>query len=639
MSVLAGTDLTKAYGARTLLDKVSVSIGEGERVGVVGRNGAGKSTLAKILSGAESADTGTVSVRRGARVTYVAQEPDLSVGGTVRTFVASGLEAWGEARRAYDEATAAVEADAGADASALSAWLDKQSKAAAEIERLGGWERAHEVERVAQSLGLGDELDHDVLKLSGGQQRRAALARALVGAPDVLLLDEPTNHLDADTIAWLEQYLVEGLSGALFMVTHDRWLLDRVVDRTLEVDRGAVHSYNGGYGEYLAAKAERMALAERTEQNRKNFLSTELEWLRRQPKARTGKQKARIARAETALTAEPLRADRTVTLSADVADVGRQVLDLRDVTLGVGGKTLVTHLDLSVMAGERLGVLGPNGSGKTTLLRLIAGQVPAMGGEVVFGRRTRVSYLDQARAGLDPAESVLESVASAVPEVDRERVDPRSYLERFAFDNQAQKKSVAALSGGERARLALARTLASAANLLLLDEPSNDLDIDTLSALEDFLSTYEGALLVVTHDRYLLDRVTTGILSFEGGKVERYAGAYQAYALARERAKEARAREEADAAARVARPRSERPKATGLSKNEQKELDGILDRVDAAETAIVAIEAELADPALYAGGREDPRVAEIRARLTRAKDDAAALTARWELLEAKRGGG
>jgi ABC transport system ATP-binding/permease protein len=637
MSVLAGTDLTKAYGARTLLDKVSVSIGEGERVGVVGRNGAGKSTLAKILSGAESADTGTVSVRRGARVTYVAQEPDLSVGGTVRSFVASGLEAWGEARRAYDEATAAVEA--GAQAAALDAWLDKQSKAAAEIERLGGWERAHEVERVAQSLGLGDELDHDVLKLSGGQQRRAALARALVGAPDVLLLDEPTNHLDADTIAWLEQYLVEGLSGALFMVTHDRWLLDRVVDRTLEVDRGAVHSYNGGYGEYLAAKAERMALAERTEQNRKNFLSTELEWLRRQPKARTGKQKARIARAETALTAEPLRVDRAVTLSADVADVGRQVLDLRGVTLGVGGKTLVQHIDLSVMAGERLGVLGPNGSGKTTLLRLIAGQVPAMAGEVVFGRRTRVSYLDQARAGLDPDESVLESVARAVPEVDRERVDPRSYLERFAFDNQAQKKSVAALSGGERARLALARTLASAANLLLLDEPSNDLDIETLSALEDFLSTYEGALLVVTHDRYLLDRVTTGILSFEGGKVERYAGAYQAYALARERAKESRAREEADAAAGATRSRSERPKATGLSKNEQKELDGILDRVDAAETAIVTIEAELADPALYAGGREDPRVAEIRARLTRAKADAASLTARWELLEAKRGGG
>jgi ATP-binding cassette subfamily F protein uup len=307
--------------------------------------------------------------------------------------------------------------------------------------------------------------------------------------------------------------------------------------------------------------------------------------------------------------------------------------------------------------GDRLGVLGPNGAGKTTLLRAILGELAPAEGEIVLGRRVRIGYLDQQRKSLDDAASVFECVASAVPSTDAERVDPRSYLERFAFDASAQKKKVAALSGGERARLALARLLASSCNLLLLDEPSNDLDTDTLSALEDFLSTYEGSLLVVTHDRYLLDRVTTGILSFErDGRVTRYAGAYQAYATARARrdederaargersrqahgprdAREGRAGSDAQSASK---PRSERSKPAGLSKNEQRELDAILDEIDEAERAAAAIEAELGDPTLYTSGNDD-RASAIRARLDTARAAAAKLTARWEELESKKAGG
>ena len=644
MSVLAALDIDKAYGERVLLAKASLTIEEGERVGVVGRNGAGKSTFAKILAGVEPADGGSIALRRGARVAFLAQEPVLDESRSVRATVEEGLEAWVAARKKHEEITARI--DAGETTDAL---LASQLAASAEVERLGGWDRSHEVERVIDHLGIGGVIERPAGQLSGGQRRRVALAQVLVGAPDVMILDEPTNHLDADTIDWLERYLAEEFRGAVLFVTHDRWLLDRIADRTIEVDRGSVYAYDGGYAAYLEAKAERLALAERTEKNRQNFLRTELEWLRRQPKARGTKQKARIERAEAAKAAGPMRDEGRIELSAEVTDAGRSILDIRGLDVKLGERHLVKGLDLAMTTGERLGILGPNGAGKTTLLRAIlasAADGSARGdlggglsfdGSIGLGRRVRVGYLDQERAALDGDLSVFECVARAVPSVDKERIDPRSYLERFMFDSHAQRKKVAALSGGERARLALARLLASAANLLLLDEPSNDLDTDTLSALEDFLSTYEGSLLVVTHDRYLLDRVTTGILCFEGdGRVTRYAGAYQAYAAAR--AREAEEKRAAKSAAPKPAARAEKPKPAGLSKNEQRELDGIMDKIDEAEQAAAAIEAELGDPALYAAGADPTKAAAVQARLDEARAKVAKLTARWEELEAKKSG-
>ena len=642
MSVLAALDIDKAFGERTLLAKASLTITEGERVGIVGRNGAGKSTFAKILAGVEPADGGVVNARRGARIAFLAQEPEMDPARSVRATVEEGLEAWNVARKRHEELTAKISEHA------TDALITEQVAAGAEVERLGGWDRAHEVETVIGHLGILGVIDRPAGALSGGQRRRVALAQVLVGQPDVMILDEPTNHLDADTIDWLERFLADQFRGAVLFVTHDRWLLDRIADRTVEVDRGQVYAYEGGYASYLQAKAERFAIAERTESNRQNFLRTELEWLRRQPKARGTKQKARIERAETAKAAGPQRDVGRVALSAEVADAGRSILDLRGFGMKMGDRYLVRGLDLAMTTGERLGILGPNGSGKTTLLRAILAQIAkdspegsrieipeplgdhiVVEGSLGLGRRVRVGYLDQERAQLDGDLSVYDSVARAVPIADKERVDPRSYLERFLFDPQAQRKKVAALSGGERARLALARLLASACNLLLLDEPSNDLDTDTLSALEDFLSSYEGSLLVVTHDRYLLDRVTTGILSFESdGHVTRYAGAYQAYAQAKEA--EAAARKKPEAAKSVA---PAKPKAAGISKNEQKELDGIMDKIDAAESKI---EAELGDASLYAPGADPKAAAAVQARLDEARAKAAKLTARWEDLEARK---
>ncbi|MFO0665524.1 MAG: ABC-F family ATP-binding cassette domain-containing protein [Polyangiaceae bacterium] len=635
MTILGATDIAKSYAERVLLSRASLSIDENERVGVVGRNGAGKSTFAKILAGDEVADAGTVAIRRGAHIAYLPQEPKLPPDLLVRACVEQGLGPWSEAKKRYDDLTAQISGSA----KDLDALLELQNQAGAEVERLGGWDRSHEIERVLGHLRI-TELDAPVGRLSGGQRRRVALAQVLVSNPDLLLLDEPTNHLDADTIDWLERFLVDQFRGALLMVTHDRWLLDQVAQRTIEVASGQIYSYDGGYADYLAAKAERAALAERTERNRQNFLRTELEWLARQPKARTTKQKARIERAEEAKGAKPQAKEKTAEFSADVVRGGKTVLELRNLSLKLGDKMLLRDFTLAMVASDRLGIVGPNGIGKSTLLRAILGELPPHQGEIVVGKGTRIAYLDQSRASLKDDLSVLETIAEAIPSQQDQKIDPRSYLERFAFDPRAQMKKVAALSGGERARLCLARLFSTAANLLLLDEPTNDLDTETLSALEDVISTYAGSVLVVTHDRYFLDRVCTGILAYEGdGRVTRYAGAYQAYAeQKRARAEQAKAASQPPKAAAPAPKAAPKPAKPSLSTNEKKELEGMLAKIDAAEKAVAAVEVELADPALYTKPN-DGSLAAVQAKAFVAKKDLERLMKRWEELEAKRDGG
>jgi ABC transport system ATP-binding/permease protein len=647
MPVLGVQDLQKAYGDRVLFGSASFTIEESERLGVVGRNGSGKSTLAKMLAEIEGRDEGILSRRKDARVVYLAQEPVFEPTSSARQVVEQGLDLWSKAKNAYQTVTDSIGELEGA---ALDRALSEQARLLADVERLGGWERDFEIERMLTNLGIQNP-EAPVGKMSGGQIRRVALAQSLLSAPDLLLLDEPTNHLDADTIDWLETYLSTQFRGALLLVTHDRWLLDQVATRTLEISHGNVYSYDGGYGMYLTAKSERMMLEARAEQNRQNFLRKEVEWLRRQPKARTTKQKARIERAEDAIGQSKPKVDTTIELRADVAESGKVICDLRGIEIKVADRTLLRNLNMTINVGDRVGIIGPNGIGKSTLLRAIMSEHPVSKGSIVLGRRTQIGYLDQMRGGLDDSLSVYETVAAAVPMDGKTRMEPRSYLERFGFGSSAHMKKVGMLSGGERARLCFARVLASACNLLLLDEPSNDLDIETLSALEDFLTDYAGSVLVVTHDRYFLDRVSTSILAFEGdGKATIYAGAYQAYAAAREYAADtgttkssgSKSASDKHAATKATTSQAspapkEVSKGKKLSNNEQKELDSLPAKIEALEAELAKAEEAYADPALYTKPDDGTRatIEQERIRL-RAEIDKA--MARWEVLESKASG-
>lgn len=637
MPVLHAQDLHKSFGPQRILAGVTITIRTGERVGLVGINGSGKSTLSRILAGVEPADTGTIARRRGAEVAYLHQDPVFDAALTPRQVALGGLTRWSEAKARHEEVSAAL----GRGDGDMTALLEQQTEAAADVERLGGWDMMHKVDAILGHVGV-TRPEAPMETLSGGDRRRVALARILIARPALAVLDEPSNHLDVETVEWLEGYLIDEFPGALLLITHDRYLLDRVVERTLELDQGQVYSYDGGYGDYLEAKAERLAHEARTESNRQNFLRTEIEWLRRQPKARSTKQKARIQRAEAAKAAPPPKVETRAQLAIEGARMGKTILEFRKLSLALGGRTLVKDLDFILTSGERLGIVGRNGTGKTTLLRAILGELGPTSGEVVVGKNTKIAYFDQHRADLDDAASIFDNVADKRSRVELggEVIEVRAYLERFLFDPYKQRQPVGSLSGGERARVALAKMLSRGSNLVILDEPTNDLDVATLGALEEMLTGFDGCAIVVTHDRWFLDRVATSVLAFEGeGRVVRYAGGYNSFREQKARADEAREAEALAARAPekpVARA-AEKPaaaKGKALSYAERTELDGILEKIDAAEQAVAALSAKLADPALYASRGNE--VVKLSADLERARAEAAKLVARWEELETKR---
>jgi ATP-binding cassette subfamily F protein uup len=662
MPALTAQRLRKAFGPQIVLEEATLTLLRGEKVGLIGANGAGKSTLARILAGLEPPDGGSLSIRRGLTIRYLAQEPELDPDASARAVVEDALAAWRAATVRHGEVTARLVSGNATEHDSLVA---EQAQLDDTIQRLGGWERGHEALGFLQQLGVRD-VDRPCGLRSGGERRRIALAQLLVANPDIAILDEPTNHLDADTAEWLEGYLA-GSRGAVVLVTHDRYFLDAIAERIVELERGRLLSFQGGYADYLEKKAELLAHEERAEQNRQNALRREREWLARGPKARSTKQKARIGRAhelEARGSATAGRPGEVSLVPAASTRQGKTILELRGAQVApAGAAPLNAPFDLFVTAGERIGIVGPNGVGKTTLLRAVLEAVereqhgPDLGkksnlvaGTIVVGKNTRVSYLDQARAKLDDSKSIFDDVrgehGSTVVSLGlqgSESMDLRSYLELFLFDPAKQRQKVGALSGGERARVALAKVLREGANLLVFDEPTNDLDLPTLAALEGMLEAFAGSVLVVTHDRAFLDRVATAILAFEGtpsaaapgalATVTRYAGGYQDYMAQRpDRRAMAPSAPPAPVPSAAARTRGK----SGLSHAERVELETIVDAIDAAERRVAQVEALLSDPSVYAS--QGARVAGLRAELDAARGQVAALVARWEGLELKKGG-
>ncbi|MFO0676331.1 MAG: ABC-F family ATP-binding cassette domain-containing protein [Polyangiaceae bacterium] len=654
MPVLHLRDVSKAFGTKVLADGVTFTVRRGDRVGLLGMNGAGKSTLLKIAAGLESPDVGTLDRRRGARILYLAQEPILDEAKSARGIVTGGLAEWHVKSARHAEVTEALGKGEG-DHEAL---VVEQAELAERIEELGGWDRDHEVDDVLHRLGIRDP-EKIVGTMSGGERRRVALAEILVAKPDLAILDEPTNHLDADTITWLEDYW-RTQSGSLLLVTHDRAFLDAVATRILELDAGKVLEFTGNYADYLEKKAELDAHAERVEAKRQNFLRRETEWLRRGAKARTTKQKARIDRAESAMAVAAPKERGRVELEVDTARIGKTIVEFRAVTGGHDGKELFEPITMHLRAGDRTGVVGPNGVGKTTFLSVMLGELEPMRGEVIRGTATRFAYFDQARATLRDDWTVFDNVAEregalqtggGAVELGGERIELRSYLERFLFDGTAQRQKVSSLSGGERARVALALVLKTGANVLVLDEPTNDLDIFTLASLEEMLEGWGGCVVLVSHDRRFLNRVATHILAFEASpsgpaKVTLYAGGYDDY-RARKAEEDAEAEAVRAAARESAAPRSAVPSAEKsgdragdkaadkkLTYAERKDFETLMDRMTVAEEKVAALEAKLAEPTMYTTRADEAK--RVEAELSAARADVEALLERWEFLEAKR---
>jgi ATP-binding cassette ChvD family protein len=504
----------KFYGSdRQVLASISLSFLPGAKIGVLGPNGSGKSTLLRIMAGKEETSSGVAELAPGATVGLLEQEPELDPAKTVRENVEDGVREVRDLLDRFNQISASF-AEPDADFDAL---LAEQAKVQDQIDRRDAWQLEAHLDHAMDALRL-PEGERDVKSLSGGERRRVALCRLLLQAPDLLLLDEPTNHLDAESVFWLERFLAE-YKGTVVAVTHDRYFLDNVAGWILELDRGRGIPYQGNYSGWLEQKQERLAHEEKTESARRRTLQRELEWVRLAPRARHAKSKARLGSYEKLLAEEQnVKLDRVEIHIPPGPRLGDVVIEARDVSKGFGDRLLFEGLEFSLPPAGIVGVIGPNGAGKTTLFRMIAGEESADSGELRIGDTVELAYVDQSRADLDPKSTVWKEISGGqdIVLLGKREINSRQYTSWFNFRGGDQQKPVGQLSGGERNRVHLAKVLKSGGNVLLLDEPTNDLDVDTLRALEDALLDFAGCAVVITHDRWFLDRVATHILAFEG---------------------------------------------------------------------------------------------------------------------------
>ncbi|SUA58436.1 Uncharacterized ABC transporter ATP-binding protein HI_1252 [Oligella ureolytica] len=515
---------------RQILRDISLSFFPGAKIGVLGLNGSGKSTLLKIMAGLDKEIDGEAIPMPGISIGYLPQEPQLNPEHTVRESVEDGLGEVFAARKRLDEVYAEY-AEPDADFDALAAEQAELEAIISAAATAGSDDLDHQLEIAADALRL-PPWDAKVEHLSGGEKRRVALCRLLLSKPDMLLLDEPTNHLDAESVEWLEIFL-QKFPGTVVAVTHDRYFLDNAAEWILELDRGHGIPWKGNYTSWLEQKENRLKQEEAAESARQRTIKRELEWVRQNPKARQAKSKARLARFEELSSHEYQRRNETQEIFIPVAErLGQEVIEFVNVSKGFGDRLLIDDLSFKVPAGAIVGIVGPNGAGKSTLFRMIAGQEQPDSGEVKIGQTVKLAYVDQSRDSLEDGKSVFEVISDGqdILTVGRFEMSSRAYLGRFNFKGSDQSKITGELSGGERGRLHLAKTLISGGNVLLLDEPSNDLDVETLRALEDALLEFAGTVMVISHDRWFLDRIATHILAFEGdSQLYFFEGNYQEY--------------------------------------------------------------------------------------------------------------
>ncbi|MEZ4834485.1 MAG: ABC-F family ATP-binding cassette domain-containing protein [Caldilineaceae bacterium] len=531
MNLLTLDNVSKQYSERVLLDHVDLMINEGDRIGLIGVNGSGKSTLLRLIAGEEEPDSGSVTVWGHRRVEYLHQDPELDESATVLDQLFRSDSPQMRLLRDYEWTAAQLQKDPH-DEALQARFVDLT----AQMDRTGGWAAEANAKAILTQLGIED-FDAIVATLSGGQRKRVAMARALIDRADLLVLDEPTNHIDAETVAWLEEYLLT-TPGALLMVTHDRYFLDRVVNRIVELDRRKLVIYSGNYSRYLEEREIHHEQLAAEEQKRRKLLKRELEWVRRAPAARATKQKARKDRVTELQKIQSDLGEDTVSLALATQRLGSKVLTAHSVTKAFGDKTVVDHVDLKLEQGDRIGILGPNGAGKSTFLNILAGKLEADGGVIEWGDTVQLGYYDQESEDLEGRKRLIEFIeeeASLIRTKDGDRIEAAQMLEWFLFPRSMQYGRIDSLSGGERRRLYLLRTLVHRPNVLLLDEPTNDLDIQTLAVLEEFLDNFGGCLIVISHDRYFLDRTVDYILPFEDGKLgKRYPTPYVTYRRLRE---------------------------------------------------------------------------------------------------------
>ncbi len=628
MPLLRLDKVSLAFGHRPLLDEAVLELRQGERVCLVGRNGEGKSSLMRIVSGEIMPDDGSLWVRPATRIAYLAQEVDLDSGDTVFDVVAGGVPELGRLISEYHHAACALEQ------AHSPAALKRLAELQHELEAGGGWQLEQRVETVLSRLGLDGEAAFQAL--SGGWRRRVMLARALVYEPDVLLLDEPTNHLDIEAITWLEDFMAE-FSGALLFISHDRAFVRRLATRIIELDRGQLTSWPGSYDDYTRRKAEQLEVEAQHDAQFDKKLSQEEAWIRQGIKARRTRNEGRVRALKALREQRRQRRDRIgkVNLRLEEGEFsGKLVFEAENVSFGYDGHTVVRDFSVNILRGDRVGIIGPNGAGKSTLINLLLGELSTDSGRIRRGTRLQSAYFDQQRAQLDPQASVMDSIGDGSQRV---TINGRSrhvagYLQDFLFPAERLQSPVSTLSGGERNRLLLARLFAQPANLLILDEPTNDLDVETLELLEELLMDYQGTLLLVSHDRAFLDNVVTSTLVFEGGgRIGEYIGGYSDWLRQR---KKTQPTVVAKPARQTAPARSEQAagKPRKLSYKDQRELDALPARIEALEAEQARLQAHVSDSGFYQ--QPDAEISATLARLESLGGELEACYVRWEELEA-----